>query len=190
MMAKNCFIVEDLLPLYHEDLLSDETEIWMKDHLEKCPQCSKLERQAEIPMTEEKIPSPINHEKMMTKINLKISLYQMIFIGISFFLALNTALLNDSFGFILSYAVLGLVIYLFYKSFLLTSVIAFLPIFIWSLGTTMPLGENEASNSLFNQLLQGFIGSIMLATIHLTFALIGALIGWLALKLREGRDSK
>lgn len=189
MMTKNCFIVQDLLPLYHEDLLSNETRIWMKDHLENCSQCRELEEQTEIPMIEEKITSPINHEKMMTKINLKISLYQIIFIGISFFLALNTALLNDSFGFILSYAVLGLVIYLFYKSFLLTSVIAFLPIFIWSLSTTMPLGENEGSNSLFNQLVQSFSGSILLAAIHLAFALIGALISWLALKIKEGRDS-
>lgn len=191
MMAKDCFIVEDLLPLYSEGLLSAETEKWVKNHLESCSHCSNLEQKTGEPMTEEAIASPIQHEKMMSNITLKLTFYQMIFIGISFFLALKTALLNDSFGFILSYTVLGFVTYLFYKSFKLTIVIAFLPIFAWSLSTTIPISENDLGNSsthLFTLFSQTLAGSMIIAGIHLGFALIGALIGLLSLKLKESRD--
>lgn len=39
---KACNIIKDLLPLYEEDLLSDESKIFVKDHLKTCPECENL----------------------------------------------------------------------------------------------------------------------------------------------------
>lgn len=180
MVTTNCFIVEDLLPLYNEGLLSDETEDWVKEHLNNCLHCKALEQVTTDKIMEEVISSPINYEKMISKITFKLSLYQMAFIGLSFFLALKTTLLNDSFGFILSYAVLGFVTYLFYKNFKIVSGIAFLPVFFWSIGTTASL----------NELISSILGSILIAGIHLAFAVIGALVGLLLLKIRESGEIK
>lgn len=36
---KNCAIVKDLLPLYIEDMVSTETELFIKEHLETCEDC-------------------------------------------------------------------------------------------------------------------------------------------------------
>ncbi len=66
---------------------------------------------------------------MFKQIHRKLSMYQMIFIGVSFLLAVQTSLLNESLGFILWYTVLGLLSYLFYKDVKLVFLIAFVPTF-------------------------------------------------------------
>ena len=38
----NCNIIKDLLPLYKEDLLSEESKIFVEDHLKTCPECENL----------------------------------------------------------------------------------------------------------------------------------------------------
>lgn len=38
----NCNIIKDLLPLYKENLLSDESKIFVEDHLKSCPDCENL----------------------------------------------------------------------------------------------------------------------------------------------------
>lgn len=173
-MTLHCSIIEDLLPLYNEGLLQDETNGFVKKHLQNCTACAELENLSTEPVIEDAVPaSTINHEKMMSKITFRLSLYQIIFVGISFFLAMQTALLNDSFGFILSYTILGLLTYLFYKNIKIVIAITFLPIFLWSIGTTI-------TDTNFNNI----YGSLIVASLHLLFALIGALIGWLILKLK------
>ena len=42
MMTTDCSIVEDLLPLYTESLLQDETTNGLKAHLENCAECATL----------------------------------------------------------------------------------------------------------------------------------------------------
>ena len=139
MMTKYCSIVEDLLPLYNEGLLHDETTAWVEAHLNSCSECAVLANLSLNRYSEEIISSPINHEKMMSKISFKLSLYQIIFVGLSdCTLAMRTALLNESFGFILSYTILGLVTYLFYKNLKIVIAITFLPVLVWSLSTTLP----------------------------------------------------
>ena len=110
---------------------------------------------------------------MMSKISFRLSLYQIIFVGLSFFMAMRTTLLNDSFGFILSYTILGLLTYLFYKNLKIVIAITFLPVFIWSIGTTI-------AETSFDYI----YGSLLVAGLHLLFALIGALIAWLILQLK------
>ncbi|PIC65287.1 hypothetical protein CSV79_01300 [Sporosarcina sp. P13] len=192
-MTKSCYIVEDLLPLYKEDLLSSETEDWVNDHLNSCSQCKALAQLADKPITEEVLSSPIDHEKMMSKIQYKISLYQMIFIGMSFFLALQTTLVNDSFGFILSYTIMGSLLYLFYKSFKIVVAIAFLPVFFWSISSSFSMNTNEIgypTTTLLQHFFQSIVGSSLIAVIHLAFALVGALIGYLIFKIKESGENK
>ena len=38
----NCHIVRDLLPLYHDDVVSEETRILIQEHLETCPECERM----------------------------------------------------------------------------------------------------------------------------------------------------
>ncbi|MBS4204582.1 zf-HC2 domain-containing protein [Bacillus sp. FJAT-49754] len=183
MMNKDCFIAEDLLPLYNEGLLQAETAEWLESHLRTCPNCRELALLSKEPVQTDPITSTVDHEKMMSKINLKLSIYQIIFVGLSFFFAIKTSLLNDSFGFILSYAILGVVTYLFYRSFLIVIAIAFLPIFIWSI--IHSISEFTSGEITHAQLWLGIPGAALLAGIHLVFAMIGCLIGLLILKLKE-----
>ncbi len=110
-------IVEDLLPLYQEGLLSDATKEWIEEQMEKNEELQKLAKVLQNPLEKEEIPetSESDRDKMFKKINRRLSLYQIIFVGLSFLLAIKTALINDSFGFILWYTILGLLIYLFYS---------------------------------------------------------------------------
>ena len=39
---KNCNIVKDLIPLYKENLLSEESKTFVEDHLKSCPECENL----------------------------------------------------------------------------------------------------------------------------------------------------
>ena len=39
-MKNECKIVQDILPLYLEKMVSDETAAFIKEHLDGCPQCS------------------------------------------------------------------------------------------------------------------------------------------------------
>ena len=41
MERNDCAIVRDLIPMYGEDLLSEETRDYMRDHIEYCGECRK-----------------------------------------------------------------------------------------------------------------------------------------------------
>lgn len=41
MRKINCDIIKDLLPLYVDDVLSQESKVAVEEHLQTCPQCSK-----------------------------------------------------------------------------------------------------------------------------------------------------
>lgn len=63
---KNCNIIKDLIPLYKEDLLSDESKIFVEEHLKTCRDCENLLKdQMKIENTETK---PLNFvEKRIKK---------------------------------------------------------------------------------------------------------------------------
>lgn len=181
-MNKDCFIVEDLLPLYAEDLLQPETASWLNQHLTTCPECAEL-----VSLTEESfqhnIESSTDHTKMISKIKLKLSVYQIILVAISFFFALKTSLLQDSFGFILSYTLLGVLTYLFYRNGWVAALIAFLPIMLWSIAESiLDFSTGELNISQF---LISIPGAAILASFHLLFTLLGCIIAILILKLLE-----
>lgn len=180
-MSSDCFIAEDLLPLYNEGLLQDETAVWLKDHLSSCDNCRGLEELSKEPIEKNALQSPVDNDKMFSKINLKLSVYQVIFVALSFFFAMKTSLHNESFGFILSFTVLGFVTYFFYHRLILVITIAFLPTFLWSVGQSM----NEEIS-----VLDAVWGAGFLALIHLIFAIAGSLVAFLLLKFKKEGDYK
>lgn len=180
-------IIEDLLPLYHEGLLSEETTKWFEEQVSQNEEYQKLVDRTGEPLLKEEIEPTIEHEKMMKSIHRKLALYQIIFVGLSFFLAIRTSLLNDSFGFILWYAVLGVLTYMFYKDMKIVFYISFIPIFIWSFGSNIiDFTSGMITDTSFAEfILSSIPGSIFLSVIHYVFALIGSIIGLLILKLKE-----
>lgn len=180
-------IIEDLLPLYHEGLLSEETTEWVEEQVKGDEELQSLVAQTSRPLEKVEIESTVEHNQMMRKIKRKLSVYQLIFMGISFFLAINTSMLNESFGFVLWYAVLGVLGYLFYKDMKIVFLISFIPIFIWSIGIN--IGDYGAGHitpgiTFASYFLQSFMGSLMVGLIHYLFAFIGSIIGFLILKIK------
>ena len=185
MKDKERSIFEDLLPLYHEGLLSKETAEWIEEAAENDEELQKLLKMTEAELPKEHIESTVHESQMFKKINRKLSLYQLMFTAISFFLAIHTSLLNESFGFILWYAVLGLAVYLFYRDMKLVILLSFAPIFIWGMGDILAGWDAADGTGVVEHLLYSVFGAFMLAVIHCFFAAAGMMIGWLFLKLKE-----
>lgn len=188
-MKNNCFIVKDLLPLYNENLLSEETTQWVKEHLDTCEDCRNLVEISSIELTTEPIENTMNQEVMFKSINRKLSMYQIIFIAISFFLAANTSMLKGSFGFILWYPVLGTLIYLFYKDMKLVFMLSFIPMFIWSFGINfIDFTKGAYIDSGFIAFLgENLLSSLFPAVIHFLFAAVGGIMGYL-IELIKGEN--
>jgi hypothetical protein len=181
-------IIEDLLPLYEEGLLSEETQAWLEEQAKNNKEYAKLLAVSSQTLPETVIESPIDSKKMFQQINRRLAIFQIIFVGLSFLLAINTSILNESFGFILWYSVLGFVTFLFYKDMKIVFSIAFLPIFFWSIGSNIMnyyTGHYIEGVTFFRFVLDSFLGSMLLSVIHFIFAIIGSIIAWLVLKLQE-----
>ncbi len=41
-MKNECSIIRDLLPLYSEGMVSEETKVFVKEHLKNCPKCTSV----------------------------------------------------------------------------------------------------------------------------------------------------
>lgn len=190
-MTKKCFIIEDLLSLYEEGLLQEETEAWMNEHLKHCESCQKKSELTTEPIIDKQIESPVNYEKIMMQNNLKIAFYQLIFIGISFFIAIKSVITEQLFSFILTYAVLGFVTYLFYKKYKLVTLIAFLPVFLWVVGTGIMEMKDialESNDSIVKAIVMLIYSAVVVGGVHLIFALVGATIALFTLKLTEREE--
>lgn len=61
---QTCEIVRDLMPSLAEGLLSPKTEIWIKEHLEECPECKAI---FETLMTPESITTNSLSEKQLNR---------------------------------------------------------------------------------------------------------------------------
>ncbi|MGN7341206.1 hypothetical protein N2384_25890 [Bacillus paralicheniformis] len=185
MKDKERSVFKDLLSLYHEGLLSKESAEWIEEAAENDEELQKLLKMTEAELPKEHIESTVHESQMFKKINRKLSLYQLMFTAISFFLAIHTSLLNESFGFILWYAVLGLAVYLFYRDMKLVILLSFAPIFIWGMGDILAGWDAADGTGVVEHLLYSVFGAFMLAVIHCFFAAAGMMIGWLFLKLKE-----
>lgn len=182
-------IIEDLLPLYQEGLLSKESKEWLEAQLEENPAYQELLEKMRHTLEKEDTPeiSAPEQEKMFKRIHRKLTIYQFIFTGIAFFLAMQTALLNESFGFILWYAVLGFVVYLFYADMRIVFLLSFVPIFIWSVVmevSSFMNGAYEGAESFFSVGFDVVVTAVVLSFIHFFFALIGSVIALILKKLK------
>ena len=182
-MMNECKIVEDLLALYEEDLLQPETKGWVERHLTSCASCSEKIGITIEPQLIKNLQPEKNAEAMIAKAKLKLTIYQLLFVTLSFLLAMSTSLFsNDGFHFIMTYFILGAVTFYFYRSWLLTFVLAFIPIAIWTVIDTIysygAMSEWIAmapsnSGSIFQAFINLATSSIFLALLHTFFALLG-----------------
>lgn len=172
-------VAEDLLPLYGEGLLSEDTVLWLEEQLDGDEELRKLAELSGKPLAKPE-PPPHDYERMMRGVRRKLAIYQVIFMALSFYLAIRTSLLNESFEFVLWYAVLGLVTYLFYKDMRTVVAVAFVPVFLWSIGSSLA----DMGKAGF---VMQIVGAVWVSLIHFVFAWIGAAIAWLLLRTR-GKD--
>ncbi|WP_394121967.1 zf-HC2 domain-containing protein [Planococcus donghaensis] len=180
-MNKECAIVQDLLPLYEEELLQLETKHFVEEHLKSCHECRRMAEQSQIPLPAEVKPGG-SPEKMIRKITVRLTTIQIFFVAIAFMLAMGTTVMNDKAGFILTYTILGAVTYLFYRSVLVALLLAGVPTFIWNclLYMTDMFGEFYAESFL-----EALQLTLLVVAIHLLFTFIGIVIGFCVLKIRE-----
>ncbi|MCD8510346.1 MAG: hypothetical protein LRY73_11125 [Bacillus sp. (in: Bacteria)] len=182
-------IIEDLLPLYAEGMLSDETTAWLEKQAKNNEEYGEWLKLAKEDLPQTELEPPVDSQKMFQKATRKLAMFQIVFVAISFLLAVNTALINESFGFILWYTVLGCITYLFYKDWKIVFYISFLPVFLWSIGSDIlgyVRGHYLEGTTIIELVTGTLFGSVLLSFIHLLFAIIGCIIAWIILKLREG----
>lgn len=193
-----CKIVEDLLPLYEEQLVQEETRIWIETHLATCKKCQE---KANIEL--EQLPpiakAEITADTTIARTKLKLSIYQIFIVALSFIFAMNTTLFTNTFEFMLSYFVLGAVTYYFYRSWLLSLLLAFLPVFIWFIyDTIISFGSISQwmSESLtlaetkLQVILNTISGGVFVGTIHTLFACLGVLTVYLIILAFQEGDKK
>ena len=176
-----CKIVEDLLPLYEEGLVQEETRQWMEQHFASCSHCASLIG-IDLPKAQPVKPE-LSAEKVIAKTKLKLTIYQLLFVALSFVFAMSTAIFTEQgFGFVLSYFVLGAVVYGFYRSWLLLLVLSFVPVFIWNAFYTILTydsisvwwNEMLQYDSPIGILFQLIFAGLFTAVIHTVFAVLGA----------------
>lgn len=101
MNNKYCNLTKDLLPLYIEDLLSIESENFVKNHLENCKECReelrvlKEENNIQIEIYENEIEE--SGEKLLNKIKKSQDRIKYTFILFSMILAVSNGYLSDGF---------------------------------------------------------------------------------------------
>ena len=180
-MNKECAIVQDLLPLYEEELLQEETKRFVEEHLQSCPVCRHIAEQSHIPLPVQIKPGS-SSKKMIRKITVRLMTIQIFFVAIAFILAMSSTIMYDNKIFILTYAILGTVTYLFYRSVLVAILLAGVPNFIWHCLLYMTDWFGEFYAESFLEALQLTVFSTI---IHLLFTLIGIAIGFCILKILE-----
>ncbi len=101
---KTCSLIEDLLPLYVEGLVSEESKLEIEKHLEKCDRCSELlngmKNENKLFSNEDVINSDINsnrEKKCIKNLKRKIILKTIIAIVISIILTAFSAYIYDTY---------------------------------------------------------------------------------------------
>lgn len=194
----DCRIVEDLLPLYEEDLLHKETVDWIDTHLSTCESCRSRANETLAAFPAAPIKPKKTAAAMMKNVRSKLAIYQLLFVLLSFAFAMSTSIFADSFQFILSYFLLGFSTFYFYRSWIFTILISMMPIIIWSIYDTIAsygsyhqwytqaLENHGSVAGLFGMLLGS---SLLMGIIHTLFAALGAVVALLTMKITEKEES-
>ncbi len=129
-------IIEDLLPLYSEGLLREETVRWLEQQARDNPEYQHLLEQggtasgADAECGGGLRGDDAQHPAQAVG-------HAVHLVAVSFFMAISTSMMGGSFGFILWYAVLGGVTFLFYRDVRLVLLVALVPIFVWVFADAM-----------------------------------------------------
>lgn len=149
------------------------------------------------------IPIPksnVTAEQTIQRVTRKIQLYELRLITLAFFFAMSTTLFNEqAFQFIMSYFVLGVAAYLFYRSWLFTVLLAFIPTALASVYDTIRSYDNvtiwweqsvSLSGSAFQAMIQHVAAALFTGVLHTMLTLLGAVVVYLvqkAFQREEGR---
>ncbi len=168
-MSEECPIIEDLLPLYKKQMLQASTLIYVEQHLAKCPHCQQLFSSVQI-------------QKEYIPMKKTLSFFHIIFIVLSFMFAINSSLLGNQMGFVISYAIFGCLSYLFYKNIWIVFIISSVPVLVWAIidNLTNELYITAYSLTEFGALV---MGASYIALLHTIFALVGAAFAILLRKI-------
>lgn len=161
-MSQACSIVKDLLPLYKNEALQANTVKFIEQHIACCEHCQQLAYSQPLP-------------KPSIPFKQTLSFFHVIFIVLSFMFALNSSLLGNHLGFVVSYALFGCLTYLFYKNSWIVFTISFIPVFVWAIidNVMNPLYITMTSLPDIGTLL---LGATFIAILHTIFALLGSAI--------------
>ncbi|MBQ0140930.1 MAG: zf-HC2 domain-containing protein [Kurthia sp.] len=181
-MKKECAIIQEILPLYEEDLLQQETKQFVNQHLQTCEVCRDIAKQSEVALIPANVKTDQSSKKMIRNITLRLTTIQVIFVAIAFLLAMTTSVMNGSKGYILSYTLLGAVTFLFYRSGLVALLIAAIPTILWSCLLYMTdLIRNYYADSFLESL--GMVAIVVVT--QLFFTGMGIVIGFCIRKVME-----
>lgn len=102
-MRNECNIVRDILPLYVEDMVSEDTASFVEEHLESCAECreelAELKKSAEIADMSKPVPvNYVNEAAPLKAVKKRLRRRQMLMILLSFVV---TVVLIGGVGFIL-----------------------------------------------------------------------------------------
>lgn len=164
-----CAIVEDLLPLYVDDLLQEETKQWVEEHLPQCPSCQTALAQMEEVITVD-LPNP-NEEaaKTIKKVTRQMKRYEFILVTLAFLLAMRTTIIPElTFNGLWAYALLGGLLYAFYRTWLPPIVLSFVPSFLYYV-------QDDFGDASFTEII---ISVASMGTIYTLLSLIGAFIAY------------
>lgn len=112
-MKKNCEIIKDLIPMYVDNLTSEETNQFIKEHLDSCRDCSSYLRnvQRDLPSNDSlDVDTEINDQKLMR--NIKHRINKMIFIALLIGVIIGSMVLFNI-GLVLMVLCIFTVLYLF-----------------------------------------------------------------------------
>jgi len=170
VLSEECPIVEDLLLLYKKQMLQAPTILFVEQHLANCSHCQQLASSKKV--LKEYIP--------MKK---TLSFFHIIFIVLSFMFSINSSLLGNQLGFVISYAIFGCLSYLFYKNIWIVFIISSVPVFVWAIINNLN-NELYITNYSFTELGALVMGAGYIALLHTIFALLGAAFAILLRSLR------
>ncbi|MCM3671030.1 zf-HC2 domain-containing protein [Mesobacillus maritimus] len=180
-MKKDCSITQDLLPLYEEELLQQETKQFVDEHLQSCQECRQIAEQSQISLAP-KVKPGLSSKKMIREVTMRVTTIQIFFVALAFLLAMSTSNMNGSVGFVLTYTLLGTITYLFYRSMILAFFIAAVPTFLWSCLMYM----TDLLGNFYTDSLSEAIGIVLITfVVHMLFTIIGIAIGFCIRKILE-----
>ena len=168
-LSQKCSIIEDLLPLYIKQNLQTDTIRFIENHLASCEHCQQL--------IDEKTISRQNRSLKHT-----FGFFHLLFIVLSFMFALNSSLLGNNFSFIVSYALVGCLTYLFYNNVWIVFIISFTPVFVWAI-INNSFTSLYITHSSFSDMSELVIGACFIAILHTIFALFGSAIAIILKKI-------